>query len=839
MKKAFFTLVCLVIILASKAQDPLNINFPKGRQPAILFVHGLGGSEKKWDAIKAELEKRPDFRFITNYYVFEKINRTYIKQNTYNEYVKQLNEWKKIFRFWEEKDNYWIIREDVASFNISQNSQIPFFTLTFNDNQNLTFREQGERVLGVIERIKKDFGAEKIILVGHSMGGLACKAAIMMDPSSLGGYISIASPHLGSFQSYIQDYIYTHPYNPVANSLFQISETLGYLDKAPDYKADAVGYLKPGSNQIEELRKTEFPENTPLACIISRWDPQDLENPSLKDIVQAFLQSCMSGFANIYGTNNQTINNHYNDGVVPVMSQDLNFAFKNGYKLQYNNYISDRYHTEVPNDMSVMLPAIADVLSQYRNRVSSADTVNRVFLGYILDSSGSMQESDPMNIRKSALISIIDLIDESENIFVVDFDSDAEWINPGNYNHFNKPELKEQVNRRIDSEGGTDIGAGIKAMQAALEDKIPAIPKAAVLLLSDGKSDYHEEALWFTNQRIPVYTVSYKQLANGALLEQIATSTNGTYLQADNEEDIVEAFMQFYNELHGFNKYLSKKGKLEGSEKQSFEFLIDKGAALFTGHLGFKHMTPFIRLLSPVGKVYDSGSDQSSFKSGSNYLNINLTNPPEGFWKVEIENPSPQMGEYIFEASGKSPFDMKFVREAADTLIPSFRLLTKKGLIDMATIVPEILMIPPNGARVNISSNYKDGKLKFYPYQGEGNYTLNVNLKGKDLSGNSFQRFFSISEFVGEGSKAFTGKVNIAQGSFAQVPIGRLAGNYEGMNCIIMRESPDGLIQVGKGRVTWVDDHDCQVEVYEYMNGAWESRPGDFIQLDPEMWKRD
>ena len=46
-------------------------------------------------------------------------------------------------------------------------------------------------------------------------------------------------------------------------------------------------------------------------------------------------------------------------------------------------------------------------------------------IGIIIDSSGSMEESDPQDIRKVAKKIILDQLSSHENVFLIDFDSEA------------------------------------------------------------------------------------------------------------------------------------------------------------------------------------------------------------------------------------------------------------------------------------------------------------------------------------------------------------------------------------------------------------------------------
>src|SRR5205085_2013969 len=57
-----------------------------------------------------------------------------------------------------------------------------FYVLEFSDNQSLTFDEQGSQLSKIISAVlAANPGLSKVILVGHSMGGLAARAYLQFQ----------------------------------------------------------------------------------------------------------------------------------------------------------------------------------------------------------------------------------------------------------------------------------------------------------------------------------------------------------------------------------------------------------------------------------------------------------------------------------------------------------------------------------------------------------------------------------------------------------------------------------------------------------------------------------
>jgi uncharacterized repeat protein (TIGR02543 family) len=84
-----------------------------------------------------------------------------------------------------------------------------FYTLEFSSNNGLTFEQQGWELAKIIKKVKAINGATKVILVGHSMGGLAARAYLqgfaISQTGNVIGYgadvaklITVGTPHSGS-----------------------------------------------------------------------------------------------------------------------------------------------------------------------------------------------------------------------------------------------------------------------------------------------------------------------------------------------------------------------------------------------------------------------------------------------------------------------------------------------------------------------------------------------------------------------------------------------------------------------------------------------------------------
>lgn len=153
------------------------------------------------------------------------------------------------------------------------------FTMDFSDNQNLTFAEQGQQLGAAIQKIRQLRGGgacptnERVILVGHSMGGLAARAFLQFqdtDGSEVAALVTIGTPHHGAE---IADILDPEIWLLQGVNLDYIATEYGHLD----LNSVAVQALKPSqilSADISDLVVYPFPAQTELFSIAVGSFPQ-------------------------------------------------------------------------------------------------------------------------------------------------------------------------------------------------------------------------------------------------------------------------------------------------------------------------------------------------------------------------------------------------------------------------------------------------------------------------------------------------------------------------------------------------------------------------------------
>ncbi|GGE79492.1 VWA domain-containing protein [Priestia taiwanensis] len=154
-------------------------------------------------------------------------------------------------------------------------------------------------------------------------------------------------------------------------------------------------------------------------------------------------------------------------------------------------------------------------------------------IGFSIDSSGSMDLNDPKGIRKQTAKKFVDKLDDNDKAAVIDFDMYADVLTPLTSD---KDTIKEAIDR-IDSWGGTNLTAGMRAAIDALKDNESDVKY--VILLTDGQGYYnHNLTKEAIDRGIVVFTIGLGNDIDEGLLQKIATETGGKYYHASTTDDL-------------------------------------------------------------------------------------------------------------------------------------------------------------------------------------------------------------------------------------------------------------------------------------------------------------
>lgn len=239
------------------------------------------------------------------------------------------------------------------------------------------------------------------------------------------------------------------------------------------------------------------------------------------------------------------------------------------------------------------------------------DTIQTVI---VLDSSRSMNKTDPKRIRDQGAKLFLQFLEPSDYFSIIHFADEAKVILP--FSQLSKVPTAEEVSdglKSVANEGNfTDFLSGIELAQSLFEETTDLkSTNKALIILTDGQNDpnpikhsaedVREEIL---KHRIPalkkkgirVYTLALSELADRAFLGQIAKETNGLSWYADNVNEVHRVFSDLFLSL-------KKPQVLELTDKG---FEIDSLSTEATFFVSRKNENDSIFVVDPTGKEFNN-----------------------------------------------------------------------------------------------------------------------------------------------------------------------------------------------------------------------------------------
>jgi len=237
----------------------------------ILLIHGLFSTAKAWETSRRELQKQYDFIFGGHF-------------DLKNTSAKFSSNFKK-----KNKKNF---QSSSLKKSVKRGD---FYTITFSQNYDLSYKEQAQEIAMAVEVMKNINDSDKVILIGHSMGGLAARAYIqLLKAKDVFMLITMGTPHYGSPLAYLRDNSEEKAekfFEWTKKKLIKIQnietnnqEKIGWLRriknkiflKTQKGKKELMDFLdskafcdlQPASDALEELNQKPLPANIRYVCVV-------------------------------------------------------------------------------------------------------------------------------------------------------------------------------------------------------------------------------------------------------------------------------------------------------------------------------------------------------------------------------------------------------------------------------------------------------------------------------------------------------------------------------------------------------------------------------------------
>lgn len=284
----------------------------------------------------------------------------------------------------------------------------------------------------------------------------------------------------------------------------------------------------------------------------------------------------------------------------------------------------------------------------------SSNTSSNLDVVFVLDSSGSMKESDPEEIRTEAIKMFLDMSQVQGNKFGLVAYSDN-VVREHNLDTINSNDDKERIkNMALNIPLGqkTDTGAGILEAVNLMNSGHDKNHKPVIILLSDGKNDPQrktEDSLKDLKSSIstckdkgyPVYTIglNYDGTVDKTQLEEMSNETKGKNYITSTAADLPKILTDIYADNSKL-KVQDGGTVTANGEYQDLKVKIPNSNVMEANISMISDSKVEVKLLDPKGNEVNIPSSNAVFTTSKKYSMLKIIKPTEGDWTVKIKGVS-------------------------------------------------------------------------------------------------------------------------------------------------------------------------------------------------------
>lgn len=214
------------------------------------------------------------------------------------------------------------------------------------------------------------------------------------------------------------------------------------------------------------------------------------------------------------------------------------------------NYVNTSFKLLVPCTLIVAFIAGTVFQSVYEFSAVKQHRQIKDFI-VLIDTSQSMADTDPSNERFNALSNLMDSMNSSNKLAVIQFNDKSSKLQPLDYvTEDNKNKIMGKLSDYKIPSGKTNMREALNMAETEIDNE-----DTMVIMLSDGGDNYDldkkfEETMKpFEDKNTPIYTIGVSDKDNFYMLKRIASDTNGGYYGVKEVKDLKDTFIRIYNEV--------------------------------------------------------------------------------------------------------------------------------------------------------------------------------------------------------------------------------------------------------------------------------------------------
>ncbi len=260
----------------------------------------------------------------------------------------------------------------------------------------------------------------------------------------------------------------------------------------------------------------------------------------------------------------------------------------------------------------------------------------------VLDVSGSMLLTDPLNLRQEGAKLFTQFLKKGDRLAIVTFSDEANVIRTLEpFDPSQQPSINSLISQAGASGEFTNLAAGIDKAVSILQNNHRDNANQTIILMSDGKMEppVTAESAAILSTRlaeatlpelkkngVKLYTLAFSDQADKDLLQEFAALTDGISWFTPTAEKIHESFANMFLAV--------KKPQIAPQTKKGFKLDSDVQEATF--YINREGESDAITLIRPDGSTIDSSYSAGDVKwfKGKQFDVVTVMQPQAGDWQI-------------------------------------------------------------------------------------------------------------------------------------------------------------------------------------------------------------
>jgi len=273
----------------------------------------------------------------------------------------------------------------------------------------------------------------------------------------------------------------------------------------------------------------------------------------------------------------------------------------------------------------------------------------------VIDTSGSMADTDPLKLRETAANIFIDLLSPEDYLGIITFDTATTVVQPLQMvnDSAGKAMFKQSLAPNVEARGDTNYKVALDEAFNQLAGLQESNVRKVVVFITDGEPDpdsrrknepgfmdAYMESLWgsvqnFAVNKFPVYAIGFSEGIRADVLSRIASDTGGDFKVLSDPVTLASSFFDILGNLKNRKGFINQT--LELNADSGFDITLDEYTSQSTIVIANREGAAYeVEIRNPGGEIRN---ETANINKTDKYTIITMNNRDSasyGNWRLNL-----------------------------------------------------------------------------------------------------------------------------------------------------------------------------------------------------------